>query len=472
MKPLPYSCTEQRTVIFTLSNDLLNVSTDDNEMTYKKASQILSSLIDDTLINTDKINDFTEGSISRTLYEAEATELEMLYYLTRENMKTAIDKSVLTSFGFEPKKATYAYGNVRVSFNNPLANTIYLPKGTIFTSSQDIYDQRYTTTDEYKIPKGTGAFEVPVYCTETGTYGNVPEGVIDTTSSMSGISEVTNPQSFLTGTDDETSADMKVRFRDMLQALNRGTTQSLKNAVMNVEGIAGCYVYESTYGAVGIYCHDNNGDLSTDLQKAVANALVDWRPAGIRVYVFPTHKSIVQAQIGISVSDIGLEDPNFLTMVKQKIEAYINSLSVGVSIYKSDLIQKVMDISDLGIVNCTMDLSVTPDEALLDKQYIGDDTVINVKGVEVNQKYLRAPDITNDATYGMVGVTNTNIDDSGKVSYKDANVIKNGTTTTLDPVEVTDHYNTNPNEILRAGTITVNLLTTNDTTLDNNDTGK
>lgn len=438
----------------------LNNTTNDGTFDYKKASQILSSMIDETLIKTDKINDFTAGSATRTLFESEATELELFYYLTRENMNKAIDSSVLTSFGFEPKTATYAYGNVRIVFNTATSGNVYLPKGTLFTSSQSVYDQQYTTLDEYKIPKGTSSVLIPVYCTTTGTYGNIPANVIDTSSNLAGITSLTNPQAFLTGQDDESTTDMRIQFRKMIQALSRGTTQSLIYATESVPNIAGAYLYESTYGVVVVYCHDLNGDLSDDLQASVANALEDWRPAGIRIIVYPTHKSVVTANIGISVSNTGLEADEFLTIVQSKIESYINGFTAGQPIYKNDLIQKVMDINDLGIVDCSIDLSVTPDEEITQDGYIGDGTALNVKGVEVSQKYLTSPDITNDTTYGMVGVKSDSVENDEGNTYKDAPSTTTNGITTLSPIVITDKYKTNPNEILRAGTITVNLLTT------------
>jgi len=84
---------------------------------FKKASEIISSLTDTTLVNTNKVNDFTEGSILKTLYEAFATELETYYYLTTENIKAGVYGSIYEAFGFERQQAKKAYGDVTVYFS-------------------------------------------------------------------------------------------------------------------------------------------------------------------------------------------------------------------------------------------------------------------------------------------------------------------------------------------------------------------
>ena len=47
-------------------------------MKVKSLTEILSSLIDRTLISTHEINDFTVGSLTLSLYESIAMELECI----------------------------------------------------------------------------------------------------------------------------------------------------------------------------------------------------------------------------------------------------------------------------------------------------------------------------------------------------------------------------------------------------------
>lgn len=454
---------------------------DKNGFVFRKANQIIKSEINDILTHTDKINDFTTGSIARTMVESEALEIEKLYYYTLENLKHAIDESVTTAFGFTRKKATYAYGNVLVRLSAPLAQDLIIDRGTLFYSTNPNYQQQYRTNVAYRIPKGSQSFTIVVYCTVIGSYGNIPENTIDRSNDIGELVSVTNPEAFNTGTDEENPEAAKIRFRQMIQSLSMGTNQSLVYAAESVPGVAGASLFESTYGAVVIYAHDANGDLPGDLQQAVADKLVAYKPAGIKVFVLPTHKSVVALDVEVAVNDTILEQDSFLELVKQTLSDYINTLSVGDPLYKANIIQKVMDVSDTGVIDTKVDVKVYPDSEMLDGDLsLDDDSIINVKGVLVNQPYLRPVDITSEKTYGLLNADNTRIKELNGNTYKDAivkdnsespddnegdeqgssdttsniSVLQTGVTnssgnTYSKGIEVDDIYRTNSNEILR-----------------------
>ena len=430
---------------------------DKNGFVFRKANQIIKSEIDDILTHTDKINDFTTGSIARTMVEAEALEIEKLYYYTLENLKNAIDESVTTAFGFTRKKATYAYGNVLVRLSAPLTQDLVIDRGTLFYSTNPNYQQQYRTNVAYRISKGSQSFWIAVYCTVIGSYGNIPENTIDRSTDIGELVSVTNPEAFNTGTDEENPEAAKVRFRQMIQSLSMGTNQSLVYAAESVPGIAGASLFESTYGAVVIYAHDANGNLSYDLQQAVADKLVAYKPAGIKVFVLPTHKSVVALDVEVEVNDTTLEQDSFLELIKQTLSDYINTLTVGDPLYKANIIQKVMDVSDTGVIDTKIDVKVYPDFEMLGEQTIDDDSIVNVKGVLVNQPYLRPVDITSEKTYGLLNVDNTKIKERDGNTYKDAidpslkgeDKIHYSYNESMKGIAVDDIYRTNSNEILR-----------------------
>ena len=437
-----------------------DVSVDNNNFVFRKASQIIKSEIDDVLTHTNKINDFTVGSVARTMVEAEALEIEKLYYYSLENLKQAIDEGVTTAFGFTRKKATYAYGNVLVRLTAPLSQDLIIDRGSLFYSTNPNYQQQYRTNVAYRIPKGSQSFTIAVYCTVIGTYGNIPENTINRSTDIGELISITNPEAFNTGTDEENPEAAKVRFRQMIQSLAMGTNQSLVYAAESVPGIAGASLFESTYGAVVIYAHDANGNLSRDLQQDIADRLVAYKPAGIKVFVMPTHKSVVALDISVEVSDSTLESDSFLDMIRQSMSDYINTLTVGDPLYRSNIIQKVMDVSDTGILDAQVDIKVYPDSEMLGEQTIDDNTIINVKGVLVSQPYLRPVDVTSNQTYGLLGIDNTKTKEQGGNTYKDAldpsnkalkalNDIDNEGNEYSRGIEVANIYKTNSNEILR-----------------------
>ena len=452
-----------------------DVSISQKGFAFKKANQIINDSIQQVMVSTDQINDFTVGSITRTLIEAEAIEIEKLYYYSLENLQKAIDDAVTSAFGFTRRKATYAYGGITIYLNNPLTQEMIIDRGTRFFSTQAAYDQVYRTMVAYRIPKGTQVFNLTVYCTVLGSYGNIPNNVIDRTDDFGTIMRITNKEAFNTGQDEETPQQTKIRFRKMIQSLARGTDQSLVYAAESVPNVAGGYLYESTYGSVIVYCHDLNGNLPDDLRQKVADKLVEYKPAGINVFVRPTHKTLVQLNIEVSVSDLNLRKSGFLQLIRKEMSNYINQFTVGQPLYKADVIQKIMDLSDTGIIDAHVSIRVFPDDELLREPYVADDTVLNIKNVVVDQPYLRPVDITNEAHYGEVGVDNTRFKQKNGQTWKDAlaetdqgkgmhDLITEYTTGNADlskELRIKDVYVTNPNEILRLGICNVRFTPIN-----------
>lgn len=448
------------------------ISIDTTGFAFKKASQIVDSEINQIVVSTDRINDFSTGSITRTMIEAEAIEIEKLYYYTLENLKLAIDDAVTSAFGFTRRTATYAYGNIRVDLNSSLAQDLYIPRGTRFFSTYEAYEQVYRTQVPYRIPKGSRSFELTVYCTVMGTYGNIPNDVINRTDDLGAITNVTNPEAFNTGQDEESPQQMKIRFRQMIQSIAKGTNQSLVYAAESVPNVAGGYLYESTYGTVILYAHDLNGNLDDNLREQVAKKIVQYRPAGIKVIIHGVHKTMVTMNVVVDVTDENLRQVGMLQTIRRTLSDYVNSLTVGDPLYKADVLQKIMDINDTGIRDAKVEIRVWPDDSLLAEPMVSDDTVINVKSTLVNQPYLRPDDITtNENTYGMIGLKNTKIKPNGGNNWRDAiavadEVKKEVDTTNNDSlraayedgnvdlskiIKLDDAYITSPNEILRLG---------------------
>src|SRR5206468_4778696 len=128
-------------------------------------------------------NDFSVGSALRDIYEAIAIEMESFYVLTQENMQDAINQGIYSSFGFTALPAIAAYGPLTITFNNPTVGSMVIARGTSFISSNPAYTTKYQTIQDYVVPAGSTTATLTVYCTVTGTIGNVPIDTIDVMSS-------------------------------------------------------------------------------------------------------------------------------------------------------------------------------------------------------------------------------------------------------------------------------------------------
>ena len=433
------------------------------EFEFKDNDSILSDMIDTVMIRNNKVNDFTAGSILRTLLESESLELETLYYLQLENLNHAIDESVLQAFGFEPIEYVHAFGTVTIYFAGTLQKDLYIPQGTRFASSNKAYNQVYSTINAYTASAGSNSIQLTVYCendNNVGTYGNVPKGTIDSTPDMAGIAYITNEEDFLTGKDAESIEDTRARFRAYIQSLSMGTRQALRYAVMAVPGVEGCAIYESTYGTVVIYAHDANGNLNDDLAQEVVQAVTQYKPAGIQVIIRPIHKTLVNLNVAIDVNYSEYETDEYLDYIKQGIVNYLNTFKVGDMMYLNKVVQYVLD-NNAPIRDVKIKYQVVPDITMRNDAYAPDDSVATVGNWVVTQKYLKDPDIVTNDTYGYP-TPHDPLSDVGQ-TWKDAKEVTNDNgDVTYEAIDLYSNYECSENELLRSGDVTINFGTGDD----------
>lgn len=329
---------------------------------FLRANEILSQLTDYTLTHTTKLNDFTEGSALETIYEAFSTLLEQYYYLNVENIKTSIMDSIFASFGFFRKPELKAYGTVQLTFDSALNSDLVIASGTQFHSSNTEYTQVYETLDEYTVPAGTDTYQVTVYCTEGGTFGNVPSGVIDTTSNISNLTNVVNTEAFQTGQEAESMSEVRRRFRQFIQAIQKGSIQAIQYGAQNVPNVYSIYLDE-TPGYVRVYADDANGDLSNELRAQIQNELYYWRSAGVPVEVLPVHRTVADMDITLDVPDDAFRTNALKTKVGLSINNYINSLDIADSINVNHLVNKILESSS-AINDVQANLKINPDASL------------------------------------------------------------------------------------------------------------
>lgn len=323
-------------------------------MIFKRASDMISRMVDITLTGTQQINDFSDGSVILTLYEAIATQIEALYVLSWQNIKDGIEQSIYDAFGFSRRASQKAYGNLTINFNTYFQEDFTLSRGTQFGSSNPAYTQVYETLDAYTIPSGTASAVIPIYCTELGTVGNVPANKIDTVLSyMGNIQSVTNASAFQTGQDEEDLSSVKNRFRSYIASIGRATLTAIDYGIRQIPEVAGVYVDEEV-GYIKVYCHDLNGDLSDDLKASVISALVDYRPAGIPLDVFPIVKRLFDLSLTVTLNDKSQGTQSYQDYIEGIVTNYLNTKSVSQDLILSDIVQLVKNIDTQNIYDVSI----------------------------------------------------------------------------------------------------------------------
>lgn len=315
-------------------------------MRVKSLTEILSSLIDRTLINTHLLNDFTVGSLTLSLYESIAMELEMYSVLQRQNIEWGIQHGIYEAFGFERREARRAYGELLLEFHTAVRERTIIPRGTTFFSNMTGYPQLYETIQDYYVPAGESRAVVNVHCTSPGTIGNVPKNVINTNSnSVFNIKSIRNPYAFLTGQDREPLENVKQRFRAFIETRGRATDRAIAYGVRQVEDVSGVYV-DGQVGRILVYVHDLNGNLPEDLKRRVERAVNDYRPSGIRLDVVPIEKREVALNVEVTVRDKTAKTEAFRQEIEENLIHYLNTKEVSDDLILSSVVQRIKNIDD------------------------------------------------------------------------------------------------------------------------------
>lgn len=310
----------------------------------KNVHQLFTSLLTWVSSGTDKLTDFNIGSAIRTLLESVALQLEEFYFDLEQAIRYAIDNAIYDAFGFERQSASEARGYVTVSFKEPLTSRILITKGTIFTNAPTaptVY--QFEATEDVFAPVGSISVLVPVKCKTKGLNTNLAAFEITTISASNGlIDKVTNEQGFTGGKDEETNTQRKMRFKEYIRSLQRGTREAIAYGVKTVLGVAGVWVDDSYIGFVRVYVHDAHGNLSDELKAEVDKTLDDYRAAGIEVEVLPIIKRVTDLKLHIIFTDDAAIQV-YTEKLQTMLTGYLNNFSVSKNLYMSDIIAVIME---------------------------------------------------------------------------------------------------------------------------------
>jgi len=121
----------------------------------KKFNSIVASMINWVSSATDRITDFNVGSVSRTILEAVAIELEEIYYQLLRAVEEAIEEAIYRTFNFPRNPAQKATGNVRFYRLAGTEPEITINRGTMVGTDTDPVIYFETQADD-SIPALTG----------------------------------------------------------------------------------------------------------------------------------------------------------------------------------------------------------------------------------------------------------------------------------------------------------------------------
>lgn len=159
---------------------------------------------------------------------------------------------------------------------------VVIPAGSMFSTAA-VNDQPsvdYRTLAVVTIPE-SGVISADVECTQTGVIGNTPENtIVLVSSSLKGVTAVTNEKPLTGGTEEEDDASLIARIVEYNKSQGEsyvGSPSDYKRWAMSVPGVGSATVISAkdTSGTVTIIITDANGDPATEqLCTAVYNYIM------------------------------------------------------------------------------------------------------------------------------------------------------------------------------------------------------
>lgn len=342
--------------------------------------------------------DFGVGSILRAVSEAfSGTALWLqgliLALLKTTRLSTAEDAdadSFVADFGAAPLPgdptvfarlpAAQATGLVTFSrlstsgqANVPVGATVQSLDGSQrYLVTLDTGNAAYNPAFGYVMAGGTATVTVPVQAVVAGSAGNAVAGAINTiTSAITGVDRVVNGADFTNGADAETTAAMRIRWRQFVQALRRATPAALAVAASSLRRGMTCKPVENVHrdgtvekGFTYLVVDDGTGTPSSDLLTAAAAAVDLAHAAGTSFAVYAPNIVNINVSAALVVG-AGVSKPPVILIATQALRAFLNALPVGQTVYWSRIWQvlhdsspDIVEITGLSVNGGTADIAI------------------------------------------------------------------------------------------------------------------
>lgn len=185
------------------------------------------------------LTDINIGSVTRTLSEAIAREIAVVYEQVNQAylagfVDTATGKSldlVVSILGLTRQTKDYAVGQATFFRDLAIEGNLVIPEGTVVRTAKDV---RFHTTQPRALQRGQVRVDAPIRAAENfkGAAGKVDAGAINQlVQPIAGISRVTNLEATFLGAEDESDAELRLRAKAALRALGKGTLAALARVI-------------------------------------------------------------------------------------------------------------------------------------------------------------------------------------------------------------------------------------------------
>lgn len=213
----------------------------------KNFVSIAASMLNYVRSTTGKVTDLQPGSVTRTILEAPAAEIEELYVQVFNGIKEAIPVAVYNSIKFDKLPPRYASGMVTILANTTPTAARVIPAGTTFLARDG---RLYANITASTWPANQPSMSILVHSVQPGYSQNAAPNEINSSSSFPADQFTFTSSEMANGADNESDAERDIRFADYISALSRGTEAAL------------------LYGARSARLTDSNGNITESVTRA------------------------------------------------------------------------------------------------------------------------------------------------------------------------------------------------------------
>lgn len=329
-------------------------------------------------------------------------EIEKTYYSASPSTATGVSLDRVITFAFVRRNmATYAQHKVKIYSDN---QGYEIPRGTLVRNAAGI---KFYTLEPQKATEeaDTEWYALcKVQCIDSGTLGNVTN--IDRTVKVdANITRVEWLECVSEGSSNETDAEVRERYKQVVDGLGVNTLMALKAAVLRVSGVHACEIHENpsdkavtissteptltlpaySYGIVVDY-----GAGAGDVENEIAKAIYEKRPFAIAMACSSSDgygKEIkvkdatgvneqtikftkikpINVYVKYSVQTDSTFPLNGEEQIKANIREYIDGLSIGETLVYTRLFTCIYTVTGVVAVDMlavgTSDMSGVEDDA-------------------------------------------------------------------------------------------------------------
>ncbi|EMD0638870.1 hypothetical protein VPZ60_004286 [Salmonella enterica] len=363
----------------------------------KNFVSIAASMLNYVRSTTGKVTDLQPGSVTRTLLEAPAAEIEELYVQVFNGIKEAIPVAIYQSINFPKLTPHYASGRVTVHSNTALTQALTVPKGTQFLARDGriyltVADQTWPVKDpsdqnpDPALRTDLKDFTFPVVSLNPGTAQNAAAQEINASPFFSPGQFTFSSTDMVNGTDEETDAARDIRFADYIQSLSRGTeaallygarTANITDAAGNItESVSRASLTVNT-GTVQVNVWGSNGAPSPALisrveqielgyRDANGNNVPGFAAAGIRCLIASMAERAISLDFEVEMLDGYTLTATEQQAVRDALTSFLYTVPAGQVVYIDDVRAVALLVRGVkaATVNLQQNIVCGPDEVL------------------------------------------------------------------------------------------------------------